>query len=139
MRRPLELEGHEPDLLTVLEEIFGGRHRFASRPDIGDTEGILNRLSRRYMGSPIRDFISTSANFSSVVGLGDEPRAQAVVMTLTQSPCNYTAAGAAPNSASGQPLAIGTTVILTGQESLRGFLFVSQLTGPAVFVGTFYD
>ena len=127
------------DAATVLEELANQRRRFAYRPDIGDPDGLIVRLLRYYMGNPISDFNVTSSNFSTPNHLPNESRAMAVLLTVTQSPGYFSDGGTTATSNIGHPMQIGERLIITGQESIHGFSFVSQLTGPCVLIGTWFD
>ncbi len=124
---------------TVQEEIADEQQRFATRSDIGDTRGVIQRLLAYLGGNPVTYFNRTSVSNVDFQRLPDESRAMQAVLQVTVAPIIYRTDGTNPGGATEQILTVGTIITLTGQPSIKGFVFAASGAAAASVAINYYD
>lgn len=128
-----------PNELSALELAYDQRQVFDSRPDIGPTEGLLERFMRYLQGNPISYQRVTSPISTQPETLPAESRARVAVCTVLNAACFYRTDGSNPAGAPEQSLPVGAIVYLYGQASINGFIFTAVGTAASTLAVTYYD
>jgi hypothetical protein len=128
-----------PDFTGYAEQLADERPRFATRDDIGDTVGIMDRLLRFLQGNPSTYQQATSANNTVFSRLPDDPRAQTAIITVLGASIIYRTDGSNPSAALDQTLTAGSIITLYGIETIKGFVFAAAGAVQATLAINYYD
>ena len=120
-------------------DLLSRRPNFSSRPDIGLESGLIRRLLAWFAGNPIDCRKLTSAGPSAPTGLPYINGMQTAVLFVAGNNINYRVDGQVPTVAGDQQIQAGSTVTLTGIESINAFQFAAVTAVTATVFVTYYD
>ena len=108
-------------------------------PGRGSMVPLPERLARQFCGDPLLHVSPSSTGPSAPAGLPDYPGARCAVLFVSGGAVNFRLDGQPPAAGGDQQAASGSTIILTGQPSIKGFLFASAAAVTTVLFGTYFD
>jgi hypothetical protein len=127
------------DAMTMLETLTDARRGFAYRPDVGPTNGLLTRMLRAYIGNPI-SYKSVQSIGGAQTTLPDEPRANSALIYVGGQSIVYRVDGTPPAAtAVEQTVPVGSWITLTGQETIKGFIFYGTFSTTATLAVNYFD
>lgn len=112
---------------------------FVGQEHVGVLGSLLLRLGRFLGGDPAQAVTVTSTGTGSPQGLPDNVVAASAVLHVIGNNIIYRMDGAPPTVANDPQIQAGSVFTLTGQPSLKGFLFASAVAGNATVTGSYYD
>jgi hypothetical protein len=99
---------------------------------------LYRRLAYAFQGDPCGDINAVSTGPTDVHGLPDNVVAVSAVIYVAGGAIIYRVAGTPPAAAGDQTVLAGSTIELTGQATIKGFLFAGA-AGAVTLFGTYYD
>ena len=125
--------GSVPEGLRRLAESMFGQE------SVGIGGSLLHRLFRYLGGDPSASFGVTSTGTGDVHGLPDNTPAESASFVVQGNAIAYTLDGSVPNAALSAVIPVGSTVLLTGQPTLKAFRFVSTSFSGSSVNGNYFS
>jgi hypothetical protein len=130
---------HERAMLDLMADLVPASAIPANEANLGPGVPLYQRFMRALAGNPVFYGSAVSTGPADPHGLADYPDVRQAVLYVAGGDILYRVDGGLPNPAGDQTVQQRSTIILTGQPSVKAFQFAAAVAGNVTVFFTYYN